>query len=461
MMNTLDDHYLTLGINKTASKAEIDNTYKDLVKRWHPDKCSDKKFAQQKLAEINKAYEILGNDMEKHKYDALLQKEEDYENNYYDQDTYDTPSSLFSSSSTESSMDMHKFKRQLRELNEEMEKNGMPWEKINTDFDSDVEFHDSENDPILDTPYKQKLYELISGEVHRTKGCTLHFDLYLTLEDLHQAKERTIVVQRRTSQYNYEPYVFSFPIRRNMYDGEEVHVDYCGHCVDEYGILTRESGICNVHIHIITHDVFTKIGSNLYATFEISLNEAKNGFTRQLADLDGKIHNINVEKLERSDYMYVIRGRGIKKFDGFRGDIFVNFAVRLITCPNKIDLNPLRKSNPNKKPIAQSNVTIKSQEHKFYNKKENSDTESYSDSEISYNTDTNSIGNVHSDRHNNTSKSNKFPTAPTTPIESPTKNVVSQKKRGRPSKLKTLDLNSNNSEDEKLVKIKKSKKSKK
>jgi DnaJ-class molecular chaperone len=107
--------------------------------------------------------------------------------------------------------------------------------------------------------------------------------------------------------------------------------------------------------------------------------------------LDGKIHNINVEKLERSDYMYVIRGKGIKKFDGFRGDIFVNFAVRLTSSQNEIDKNPLRKSNPNKKQIKQSNVTIKNQELKFYNKKNNSESESESENYLKESVTTNPV----------------------------------------------------------------------
>ena len=95
-----------------------------------------------------------------------------------------------------------------------------------------------------------------------------------------------------------------------------------------------------------------------------------------LKDLDGNIHEINVSKLERSDYMYVLRGTGIKKFDGFRGDIFVNFAVRLANKKEPISTEPLLKINPNRKPIIQKNVKIK-KNHRFLGKKngESSDEE--------------------------------------------------------------------------------------
>lgn len=380
----VEDYYEILGLTKNATKTDINKKYKELVKKWHPDKCTDKKFAEQKLAEINKAYQILGNENEKEKYDKTfnkysydektkktLNKINNFTNRFneaFPEYESDMNSSMFSSSSDDSSMDMHKFKKQLRELNDEMEKNGMPWEKINTDFDSDVEFHDTDNDPILDTPYKQKLYDFISGDVKKTKGTNIHFDLYLSLEDIHNAKERIIVVNRKTSPYNYEPCLFSFPIRRNMYEGEEISVDYAGNYIDEYGVLTRESGMCIVHIHILTHEYYTKIGSNLYTTFEITLEEAKKGFERKLKDLDGNIHDIKVKKLNRTDHMYVLRGVGIKKFEGFRGDIFVNFAVNL-DKKGKIDMEPIKRINPKKKKIIQNNVTIKKDEQKFFGKR--------------------------------------------------------------------------------------------
>lgn len=476
-MSANENYYDVLNLSRDATQIEINKKYKELVKLWHPDKCSDKKVAQQKLAEINKAYQVLGNVIEKKKYDDELEEEESDEKeedgkvtnkefiNYYNQVmNADTESLFSSSSSTESSMDMHKFKKQLRELNAEMERNGMPWEKINTDFDSNVEFHDSENDPILDTPYKQKLYELIAGEMKKTKGSTLNFDLYLTLEDLHRAKDRTIVIQRKTSQFNYEPHAFAFPIRRNMYDGEQIPIDYAGHYVDEYGILTREAGICMVHVHIVTHEIFTKIGSNLYATFEISLDEAKNGFERNLTDLDGNIHNVKVNKLERSDYMYVLRGCGIKKFDGFMGDIYVNFAVRITTNKNKIDVNPIKKSNPNKKPIVQQNVMTKKLSEMFIHKKLERKNKSKAKKEAEKAAKEKKQSKIF--KAISSDSSELVDSIDSVDSEPSVKLIETEKKekpkKGRPSKTKEkLDSNMSESEDEKLIKKTKPKPNKK
>jgi len=59
------DPYEVLGVRKGASKEEIKRAYLELVKKYHPDKFADnplKELAEEKLKEINEAYNILMND---------------------------------------------------------------------------------------------------------------------------------------------------------------------------------------------------------------------------------------------------------------------------------------------------------------------------------------------------------------------------------------------------------------
>lgn len=59
----MNHHRTILGVSSTASREEIDQAYKDLVKVWHPDRfMHDPKLqskAQEKLKEINLAYKFL------------------------------------------------------------------------------------------------------------------------------------------------------------------------------------------------------------------------------------------------------------------------------------------------------------------------------------------------------------------------------------------------------------------
>ncbi len=64
------DYYEVLGVNKSASSADIKSAYRKLALEWHPDrnKSSD---AEEKFKEINEAYEILSNSQKKSAYDQF------------------------------------------------------------------------------------------------------------------------------------------------------------------------------------------------------------------------------------------------------------------------------------------------------------------------------------------------------------------------------------------------------
>ena len=70
----LPDYYQILGISPTASKKEIKTRFRNLVKEWHPDK-SKLEESEKKMAEINKAYEILSDDDKRKNYDSFLGKQ--------------------------------------------------------------------------------------------------------------------------------------------------------------------------------------------------------------------------------------------------------------------------------------------------------------------------------------------------------------------------------------------------
>ncbi|MBK5253665.1 MAG: J domain-containing protein [Peptostreptococcaceae bacterium] len=58
----MKDAYEVLGVSKNASTEEIKKAYRDLVKRYHPDKYQNNPLAdlaEEKLQEINEAYDYL------------------------------------------------------------------------------------------------------------------------------------------------------------------------------------------------------------------------------------------------------------------------------------------------------------------------------------------------------------------------------------------------------------------
>lgn len=65
------DYYKTLGVDKKASEKDIKKAYRQLARRYHPDKNPGDNTAEERFKEINEAYEVLSNTETRSKYDQL------------------------------------------------------------------------------------------------------------------------------------------------------------------------------------------------------------------------------------------------------------------------------------------------------------------------------------------------------------------------------------------------------
>ncbi|ADZ71713.1 DnaJ C-terminal domain-containing protein [Polymorphum gilvum] len=63
------DPYSVLGVDKTASETDIKRAFRKLAKQYHPDQNANDPKAQQRFAEINQAYEIVGDKDKRQKFD--------------------------------------------------------------------------------------------------------------------------------------------------------------------------------------------------------------------------------------------------------------------------------------------------------------------------------------------------------------------------------------------------------
>ena len=61
--------YSVLGVSKDADEKAIKSAFRKLAKRYHPDQNADDANAQSKFAEINQAYEILGDQEKRAQFD--------------------------------------------------------------------------------------------------------------------------------------------------------------------------------------------------------------------------------------------------------------------------------------------------------------------------------------------------------------------------------------------------------
>lgn len=65
------NYYSILGVSEDASQEEIKRAYRELAKKYHPDKTRGDKKAEERFKEINEAYGILSDPEKRKKYDQL------------------------------------------------------------------------------------------------------------------------------------------------------------------------------------------------------------------------------------------------------------------------------------------------------------------------------------------------------------------------------------------------------
>lgn len=71
------NYYEILEVSKNASKEVIDKAYRVLAKKYHPDlqQGQDKIQAENKMKEINEAYDVLSDDNKREEYNSFLESE--------------------------------------------------------------------------------------------------------------------------------------------------------------------------------------------------------------------------------------------------------------------------------------------------------------------------------------------------------------------------------------------------
>ena len=69
MRQRTKDYYKMLGVDKQATKDEIKKAYRKKALKHHPDRNSGNKEQEDKIKEINEAYEVLSDESKRKRYD--------------------------------------------------------------------------------------------------------------------------------------------------------------------------------------------------------------------------------------------------------------------------------------------------------------------------------------------------------------------------------------------------------
>ena len=65
------DYYEVLGVQKTASAEELKKAFREMAKKYHPDKNPGNKEAEEKFKEAAEAYNVLRDPEKRKRYDQF------------------------------------------------------------------------------------------------------------------------------------------------------------------------------------------------------------------------------------------------------------------------------------------------------------------------------------------------------------------------------------------------------
>jgi curved DNA-binding protein len=285
------DYYKTLGVNKTATTEEIRKAYRQLAKKYHPDKNPGNKSAEEKFKELTEANEVLSDPEKRKKYDMLGTNWKQYQtsgypegNNWYNN---------FNSAG-----------------------GGRPF-----DFSSDSgemfggaggfsDFFES----FFGSSLKDKART--STRAQSRKGRDYESKLSITLNEAYSGSEREITINDKRLKIKINPGIEYGKKLRLKNQGDE-------------GTRGGERGDLYLTINIDKHPFYERKGDDLYLNLDIDLYTAILGGKKQLKTLDGKTINITIPKETDNETILRMKGLGMPKSNGGKGDLFVTIKIRI------------------------------------------------------------------------------------------------------------------------------------
>ena len=324
-----EDYYDILGVSKGASAAEIKKAYRKKAIQFHPDKNPGDQTAETNFKKAAEAYEILGNEEKRSKYDQ--------------------------------------YGHAAFEGGQGFGGDGMNMDDIFSQFGD-----------IFGSAFGGGFGGGFGGSQRRAKGSDMRIRVKLTLEEIAAGVEKKIKVKRKVqapgvhygtcSTCNGKGQVMKIT---NTILGRMQTATVCSSCggggqslinrpsgTDSQGMIRREetvsikipagveegmqlkvtgkgneapangiSGDLLVLIEEIPHDIFVRESNHLHYDLYISISEAALGVSKELNLLDGKAR-IKLESGIQSGKTLRLRSKGLPSINGYgTGDLLVHVNV--------------------------------------------------------------------------------------------------------------------------------------
>lgn len=275
------DYYKILGVNKTATPAEIKDAYRKLARKCHPDLNPNDKDAKIKFQEINEANAVLSDPEKRKKYDEYgkdWQHADEFEKaRQYQQQSADFRGARYAGSQSEGDF---------------------------SDF-----FESMFGGAAGAGRSRQVKYR---GEDYST-------ELHLNLADAYHTHKQTLTVNGKNIRIT---------IPAGIENGQTIKIT--GH--GGPGINGGPNGDLYITFAIANHPRIKRLGNNLFTTVDLDLYTAVLGGEVTMDTLNGKVKlKVKPETQNGTEVRLKEKGFPVYKKEGQFGDLYVTFSIKIPT----------------------------------------------------------------------------------------------------------------------------------
>ncbi|EIJ43821.1 DnaJ-class molecular chaperone with C-terminal Zn finger domain [Beggiatoa alba B18LD] len=267
------DYYQTLGVERSATTEEIKKAYRRLVRKYHPD-VSQEKDAEQKIKEINEAYEVLQDAEKRAAYDRLGAQWKAGQEFHPPPDWDFNFSSGFGSGNATGGVDFSDFFESIFKA----QRSGRQGRTQQSHF--------------------------------RMQGEDQHTQLSISLEEAYHGTTRSIQVQVSEpdshGRTQYKNRALNVKIPAGVTTGQKIRLAGQGSA----GMGGGANGDLYLEIQLQAHNFYRVEGKDIYLTLPITPWEAALGATIAVPTLGGQV-DLKIPADSQSGQKLRLRGRGL------------------------------------------------------------------------------------------------------------------------------------------------------
>jgi curved DNA-binding protein len=297
------DYYKDLGVEKTATPAEIKKAFRKLAVKYHPDKNSGDKSAEERFKGISEANEVLSDPAKRKKYDQFGAEWKQYEA-------------------------------------AGAKAGGFDWSKYASGGGQSHRTADNEADPMFTDEGVNDLFEMLFGQPSGqrrgrrsvvVKGEDLATGTTLTLEEAYHGTARLIELNGQTIRVTIKPGVADQQMLRIAGKGGA-------------GLGGGPNGDLFLTVRIAPHPGFRRKGNDLHCDLSVGLYTAVLGGKTQITTLKGNV-TVNIPKGTQNGKELRLRGLGMPAYGKKNefGNLLVEVDIKLPEHLSEEEMELFRK----------------------------------------------------------------------------------------------------------------------